>query len=72
VRALCREAALAPVRELRLCARMGLGSVEELTTSTTTAATAIAAITTALTQASDSGVGDGGFSRYTTTAISTY
>jgi hypothetical protein len=51
---------------------MGLGSVEELTTSTTTAATAIAAITTALTQASDSGVGDGGFSRYTTTAISTY
>ncbi|KAG5178827.1 P-loop containing nucleoside triphosphate hydrolase protein [Tribonema minus] len=28
VRALCREAALAPVRELRLCARLGLGASE--------------------------------------------
>jgi hypothetical protein len=72
MRALCREAALAPVRELRLCARMGLGSVEELTTGTNTATTTIAATTTALTQASDSGVGDAGFSRYITTAISTY
>jgi hypothetical protein len=55
VRALCREAALAPVRELRLCARMGLGSVEELTASTTATATVA---TTALTQAADNGVGD--------------
>jgi hypothetical protein len=72
VRALCREAALAPVRELRLCARMGLGSVEELTTSAATATTAIATTATALTQAADSGVGDAGFSRYTAIASSTY